>query len=104
MADGVTVMPAKKGKQPDEKFPLKLTTKQRESLIHATRLKLGLKTEDQGSIRWSRRSSGSRRRNSRVIGEEIYTSLAYAPPAHRKRLNAVLDNFDDLLDALERSS
>ena len=25
-------MPAKKGKQPDEKFPLKLTVKQRESL------------------------------------------------------------------------
>ena len=37
-------MPAKKEKQPDEKFPLKLTVKQRESLVHATRLPMGLKT------------------------------------------------------------
>ena len=31
-------MQAKNGKQPDEKFPLKLTVKQRESLVHTTRL------------------------------------------------------------------
>src|SRR5271157_4401112 len=37
-------MPAKKRKQPDEKYPLKLTVKQRESLVHATRLAMGLKT------------------------------------------------------------
>jgi hypothetical protein len=33
--------------------------------------------------------------------EEVYTSLAYALPADRKRLSAVLDKIDDLLDALE---
>jgi hypothetical protein len=35
------------------------------------------------------------------MGEEIYTSLAYVPPAHRKQLNAALDKIDDLLDDLE---
>jgi hypothetical protein len=36
-------MPASKGRQPDEKFPLKLTVKQRDSLVHATRLPTGIK-------------------------------------------------------------
>jgi hypothetical protein len=35
------------------------------------------------------------------MGEEIYTSLAYVPPDDRKRLNAALDEIDDLLDDLE---
>ena len=37
-------MPSKQGKKPDEKYPLKLTEKQRESLVHATRLAMGLET------------------------------------------------------------
>lgn len=37
-------MQAKNGKQPDEKLPLKLTVKQRESLMQASRLTMGLKT------------------------------------------------------------
>ena len=36
-------MPASKGKPPDEKFPLKLAVKQRDSLVHATRLPTGIK-------------------------------------------------------------
>ena len=35
------------------------------------------------------------------MGDEIDTSLAYVPPAHRKRLNVVLDKIDDLLADLE---
>ena len=31
------------------------------------------------------------------MGDEIDASLAYAPPAHRKRLNAVLNKIGDLL-------
>ena len=46
-------MPAKNGKQPDEKFPLKLTVKQRESLVQATRLTMGLKTRIKEGIRRS---------------------------------------------------
>ena len=55
-------MPAKKGKQPDEKFPLKLTVKQRESMVQATRLTMGLKTrikkasDDQQFVEFTRRN------------------------------------------------
>ena len=93
-------MPAKKRKQPDEKYPLKLTVEQRESLVHATHLTMELKT------RINETSSGQRfveftKKELEKMGEEIYTSLAYVPPAHRKRLNAALDKIDDLLDDLE---
>ena len=93
-------MPAKKRKQPDEKYPLKLTVKQRESLVHATRLAMGLKTrikeasKDQQFVEFTKKELEK-------MGEEIYTSLAYVPPDHRKRLNAALDKIDDLLDDLE---
>ena len=93
-------MPAKKRKQPDEKFPLKLTEKQRESLVHATRLAMGLKTrikeasKDQQFVEFTKKELEK-------MGEEIYTSLSYVPPADRKRLNAALDEIDDLLDDLE---
>ena len=93
-------MPAKKRKQPDEKYPLKLTAKQRESLVHATRLTMGLKTrikeasKDQQFVEFTKKELEK-------MGEEIYTSLAYVPPADRKRLNAALDKIDDLLDDLE---
>ena len=93
-------MPAKKRNQPDENYPLKLTEKQRESLVHATRLAMGLKTrikeaaKDQEFVEFTRKELEK-------LGEEIYTSLAYVPPDDRKRLNATLDEIDDLLDDLE---
>jgi len=34
--------------------------------------------------------------------EEIYTYLAFAPPAHTKRLKTVLGRIADLLDDLEK--
>ena len=93
-------MSAKKRKQPDEKYPLKLTAKQRESLVHATRLAMGLKTrikeasKDQHFVEFTKKELEK-------MGEEIYTSLAYVPPDDRKRLNGALDEIDDLLDDLE---
>jgi len=93
-------MPAKKGTQPDEKFPLKLTVKQRESLVHTTRLTIGMKARikeasaDHQFVEFTKKELEK-------MAEEVCTSLAYAPPAHRKRLNAVFDKIDDLLDDLE---
>jgi hypothetical protein len=93
-------MPAKKRKQPDEKYPLKLTVKQRESLVHATRLAMGLKTrikeasKDQQFVEFTKKELEK-------MGEEIYTSLAYVPPNHRKRLRTVLGRIADLLDDME---
>src|ERR1017187_311458 len=89
-------MPAKKGKQPDEKYPLKLTVKQRESLVHVTRLAMGLKTrieeasKDQQFVEFTKKELEK-------LGDEIDSSLVYVPPAHRKRLNAVLNKIGDLL-------
>jgi len=93
-------MRAKKGKQRDEEFPLKLTVAQRKSLVDATRLTLRLKKKikeapaDRQFIEFTKHELDN-------MDEEIYTSLAYVPSAHRKRLNAVLDQIDDLLDDLE---
>src|SRR3954466_15928104 len=93
-------MPTQKRKPPDEKYPLKLTAKQRESLVHATRLAMGLKIRiknappEQEFVEFTKRELEK-------MAEEVYTSLAYVPPEDRKRLNAVLDEIDDLLDALE---
>src|SRR3954447_27008180 len=93
-------MPAQEGKQPNETFPLKLTVKQRDSLLHATRVPTGIK------VRIKQTSAAQpvvefTRKELEKMAEEVYTSLAFAPPADRKRLNAVLDKIDDLLDALE---
>jgi hypothetical protein len=93
-------MPAKKPKQPNEKYRLKLTAKQRESMVHATRLPMGLKTrieevsKDQQFLEFTKKEMEK-------MSEEIYTSLAYVSPDDRKRLNATLDHIDDLLDDLE---
>ena len=93
-------MPAKKRKQPEEKYPLKLTYKQWESLVHATRLAMGLKTRIKAASKAQEFIEFTKKELERM-GEEIYTSLAYVPPDHRKRLNAALDKIDDLLDELE---
>jgi hypothetical protein len=93
-------MPAKKRKQPDEKLPLKLTVKHRDSLVHATRLPNRIKVRikqasaEQPIVEFTRKELEK-------MAEEVYTSLAYAPPADRKRLSDVLDKIDDLLDAPE---
>ena len=93
-------MPARKGKQPDESFPLNLTVRQRESLVHATRIRMGIKTRikeaspDQKFVAFTRKELDK-------MEEEIDFSLAFAPPADRKRLNAVLDKIYDLLADVE---
>src|SRR5208337_3598310 len=89
-------MPAKKGKPPDEKYPLKLTVKQRESMMQATRLTMGLKTrikkasKDQQFVEFTKKELEK-------LGDEIDASLVYVPPAHRKQLNVVLNKIGDLL-------
>ena len=45
-------MSAKKGKQPDEQFPLSLTEEQREALMEATRLKPALNRLEDSASAW----------------------------------------------------
>ncbi len=72
-------MPARKNKQPVEKFPLNLTSRQRDSLVHATHLPTGIKTRikeasaDQKFVEFTKKELEK-------MGEEIYTSLTYVPP------------------------
>jgi hypothetical protein len=96
-------MPAKKGKQSEETFPLKLTVKQKESLIHATRLIAGLKKRIQETPN-NQQFAEFTKKELEKIDEEIYTALAFAPPADKKRLSAVLEKVDDLLDKLDQKA
>jgi hypothetical protein len=96
-------MPAKKPGKPDEKFPLKLTVRQRESLMHATRLTRGIKTRikeappDQRFIEITKKELEK-------MGKEIDTALDYALPDDRKRLYAVIDSIDDLLADIDEKA
>ena len=86
-AIGRSNMPAKKGKQHEETFPLKLTVKQRESLIQATRLTAGLKKRIQETPN-DQQVAEFTKKELEKMDEEIYTAIALAPPAHKKRLCA----------------
>jgi hypothetical protein len=93
-------MPTKKAKKPEERFPLNLTAKQRESLVHATRLKRGITTRikeapsDQRFVEFTWNELEK-------MAKEIDTSLDFALPDDRKRLNAVIDKIDNLLADIE---
>jgi hypothetical protein len=72
-------MTTRKRKQPDEKFPLKLSLKQRESLVDSTRLAMGLKTRMKKASK-DQQFAEFTKQELEKMGEEIYTSLAYVPP------------------------
>jgi hypothetical protein len=93
-------MPAKKRKQPDEKYPLKLTVKQRESLMQATRLAMGLKTRIKKASKDQQFVEFTKKELEQMLGE-IDISLDYATPSDQKRLNAVVDKIFDLLADIE---
>ena len=81
-------MPAKKGKPPDEKYPLKLTVKQRESMMQATRLTMGLKTRIKEASKDQQFVEFTKKELEQMLGE-IDISLDYSTPSDQKRLNAV---------------
>jgi hypothetical protein len=93
-------MPTKKAKKPEERFPLNLTAKQRESLVHATRLPRSFTTRikeapsDQRFVEFTWNELEK-------MAKEIDTSLDFALPDDRKRLNVVIDKIDDLLADIE---
>jgi len=93
-------MPAKKGKPPDEKYPLKLTVKQRESMMQATRLTMGLKTRIKKASKDQQFVEFTKKELEQMLGE-IDISLDYSTPSDQKRLNAVVDKIFDLLADIE---
>jgi len=93
-------MPARKNKHPVEKFPLNLTSKQRNSLVHATRLPRGIKTRIEETP-LNQRLVEFTRKELEKMAKEIDKSLDFALPDDRKRLNSVIDKLDDLLADIE---
>jgi hypothetical protein len=89
-------MATRKPKRAVVKFPLELTSPQRESLIHATRLPRRLKER-------IREASGDRSAVAfnttelESILQEVSTALDYVPPEDRARLATVLDNIQQIM-------
>jgi hypothetical protein len=94
-------MPAKKLKQSGETIRLALTVKQRESLVNATRITTGIKTRIKGAPP-SQKALSFTRKELEKMEEEIDTSVAFAPPADKKQLNAVIDKIGNLLADIEQ--
>jgi hypothetical protein len=86
----------KRTKKADETYPLKLTQQQRESMIHATRIK--------NKLREKLKAAGD---GTQVVGftlkeldhlnDELGQAAMYAPGSDKKRLVAVLHRVTDLL-------
>jgi hypothetical protein len=93
-------MTTRKGKQSEGMFPLNLTIKQRESLVHATRITRSIATRIKEAPH-DKRFVEFTRKELEKIETEIDTSLDYATPDDRKRLHAVIDKIDDLLVEIE---
>ena len=89
-----------KSKKGGEQYPLKLTDKEREAIIHATRLRRGLKNKIDQSTGGTE-IIGFTKKELDEMAEEVETSLEFVPQPYKKQLVAVRDNLDDLLDALE---
>jgi hypothetical protein len=96
-----TILPmSSRSNKGDDQYPLKLTEQQREALIHATRLRGGLKNKI-GQAGKGAQTIGFTEKELDEMAEEMDTSLAFAPSPFKKPLEAVLDKIDDLLNALE---
>jgi Plasmid pRiA4b ORF-3-like protein len=93
-------MPAQKRNPSDEKYPLKLTVKQREALVQATRLTRKLKATIEAASNDQHFVEFTRKELDKMLGE-IDISLAYATPSEQKRLNAVVDKIFDCLADIE---
>jgi hypothetical protein len=93
-------MPDKTWKQTEAKFRLKLTVNQRQSLIHAGRLTPGLKTRIEETSA-EQRFLEFTKAELEQLEDAVDNALSYAPAAHNKRLNSVLDQVGGILADLD---
>ena len=82
--------------KPDETYPLKLTRQQRESMIHATRLKNKLK-ERLKEAGEGTQVVGVTRKELDHLNDELGQAALFAPGPDKKRIVAVLHRVTDLL-------
>jgi hypothetical protein len=92
-------MPAKSKKDEDQ-YPLKLTEKQREALIHATGLRRGLKNKI-GQVPEGSQTIRFTRKELEETVSEVETAVRFAPSPFKEQLVAVYGKLEDLRDALE---
>lgn len=101
LADGPTLLPVPaKPKKDEDQYPLKLTGKQREALIHATRLRRGLKAKLR-QVPEGAQTIGLTRTELDEMAREVDTAVEYAPSPFKKPIQAVMSKLDDLLGELE---
>ena len=86
----------KRTKKADETYPLRLTRQQRESMIHATRLKNKLK-ERLKAVGDGTQVVGFSLKELDHLNDELGQAALYAPGPDKKRLVAVLRRVTDLL-------
>ena len=86
----------KRTRKADETYPLRLTQQQRESMIHATRLKNKLKERLKGAGEGTQ-VVGATRKELDHLNDELGQAALYAPGPDKKRLVAVLHRVMDLL-------
>jgi hypothetical protein len=86
----------KRTKKADETYPLKLTQQQRESMIHATRIKNRLR-ERLKQAGAGTQVFGFTLKELDHLNDELGQAALYAPGADKKRLVAVLHKVTDLL-------
>jgi hypothetical protein len=86
----------KRTKKADETYPLRLTQQQRESMIHATRIKNKLKERLQQAGDGTQ-VIGFTLKELDYLNDELGQAAMYAPGPDKKRLVAVLHKVTDLL-------
>jgi hypothetical protein len=89
-----------KSKKGEAQYPLTLTDKQREALIHATRLRGGIK-DKLNEVPEGTQTIGFTKKQLDETASEVETAVQFAPSPYKERLKAITGKLDDLRDALE---
>jgi hypothetical protein len=88
-------------KKGGEQYPVKLTEKQREALMSATRLRRGIKNKI-GQVPTGTQFVEFSRKELDEMASEVAVAVGFAPaPSYKKKLVAVLAKIQDLVDDLD---
>ena len=89
-----------KSEEGEDQYGVKLTDKQRESLLHCTELSKGLSDKIRGAAGGAQ-TLGFTRDDLDELASEVDLAVPYARTPHKQRLAAVFDKLEVLRDALD---
>ncbi len=89
-----------KSQEGEDQYGVKLTDKQRESLLHCTELSKGLRDKIRGAAGGAQ-TLGFTRDDLDELASEVDLAVPYARTPHKQRLAAVFDKLEVLRDALD---